>query len=570
VLIKINLKGIIVLSVVFSAVVLLGLTLYDKNSETEPKYVELTQKYSESLSEHANTKAKLASATAELAEKRISFKRLISTLKIVWDKTEPINNTNVLKEFGFENLDKLYFRKFYVKGRPGDPPATYATDISAGYMDADDIPDILISRIVVWPIPNTAILLLSSEKWRDLDEDVRDIPIPGEVAYRIQTQDAFGAMFSGDIDGDGRDDATIGMNSVSLLSSQVDLRDIKDAFDVDASSVGRFRPVKIIDDLDGDGTPEILWQQGDGPVKLFSGQKVLSMKPDGLTYDFSAEPIAEFPNDQNMWINYIYYRLPDLDKDSFPEIGRVSFARAEDRHQLLQIFLSTQGYRGERPIQIKIPRESGYGEPIRIASFGNYTDDDITDFWIQVPQKDFKTYLVDGYKLRAQIRLNKTKISFDDITSLVINSRLSEPHDVSIDHESGLMGYATKAADYDGDGLVDYVFTNGASFTYRGALFVIGGSTMRDWIKNKTSRPHSVNSDCVLKLTSYSQPFSYLAPMEIPAHLDFNSDGIPDLAIGADNDSQGGYATGAVYLVDGKAIGERISEKSRICEGGTH
>ena len=517
----------------------------------------------------------LAKVSLDLIDQKEKERRIIGgILESFVSRSEVVNDIALVQQFGIKPLNEIADKKIIFETPEGVvSPPYYGTDLSAGDMDGDGIGDLLVGRIPVFKSAQTncAFMFLStrvsalSEPSNDSDVelisvDLQDwLPPEDEITFNskssvgeicLKTDDMFGTVFGQDVDGDGRADAMIGRNGRAVLSRTLsNYQDIDKPYELDSLPSSSLRSFKLVDDFDNDGIGDIL-VRANKKVRLLSAKSIFESGASENEFQSAlddATEIAVLPNVGFNRMDFSFYSIPDLDNDQIPEIATID---KNDEFEFAQIFYSADNFTESRSPKITFslqPKGRG-GHEIRLTSIGDFDGDGVADFWLQDPVA-YKAYLITAESVRGSRDNGAEIISIDDIADFVVSSENSVSN-------HGLLGYTKTAADFNGDNLLDFVFTNADMFDGRGALFALSGAVIR----NSETRQVSIQDPTVVGYAPYDNPISWLSPIEIGGPIDMNKDGVPDIMLGADYDLQGGIGAGAIYIVDGAKLGKAISD----------
>lgn len=228
--------------------------------------------------------------------------------------------------------------------------------------------------------------------------------------------------------------------------------------------------------------------------------------------------------------------LPDIDGD-----GAEDFAlRGSDT---LNIYLNTSDHQVRNSLTLT-GLAVGRGH-VLTGGFADYDQDGRGDFWIA--QSGFQ---IDDQRVgRAMLVTAETLMAVASPTADVLDVttvRFLGSSDFSDGDGIGAT-LSLNAGDIDNDGLPDFSITGHHHLNESGALYILLGQDIEEGAAFTITDPR------VLKVRGTE--LSQLAPP--PTHqdsADYNGDGFDDILISADNDYCSGFATGAIYLLDGKKL----------------
>lgn len=143
--------------------------------------------------------------------------------------------------------------------------------------------------------------------------------------------------------------------------------------------------------------------------------------------------------------------------------------------------------------------------------------------------------------------LHKSGHNFED---LIYSSFIGTQTHVMNSSSNGI-GYSLSpsSADFDSDGLDDFVTVTHYEGAFNGALYIMSGANIEEGSIIRTSNP------MVLKIRGI--PNSFLGT-GLDFTFDWDSDGINDIVVGADVDHEAGLGAGAIYILSGKSIGRHL------------
>lgn len=257
-------------------------------------------------------------------------------------------------------------------------------------------------------------------------------------------------------------------------------------------------------------------EEQDGPVVV---------KRHAITSD-AADSVAPFK----------LYPLPDLDGD-----GREEFALIQSDR--IEIYTTDEG------LDVRLVWTiDGVDTLSQIGGFGDYDRDGLGDFWIAQ-----RVYEVDGRKIGRAVlitakRLADNEGSNRDIDQLKAFELLGAADFTDVFGIGATL--SLESGDLDGDSIPDFSVSGHRHLNEAGALYIVLGKDIVPGGRLVITDPS------VVKLRG-----SILAQLA-PPHVhwdatDYTGDGIDDIVVSADGDFCTGFASGAIYIVDGAKLLDR-------------
>jgi hypothetical protein len=335
---------------------------------------------------------------------------------------------------------------------------------------------------------------------------------------------------TGDLDGDGKSDFTLGDELYVSSQMQVDGGVItvgeqgRHTIPLDSAFLRRGDATVLV--TFGDGRLTVWdWDAGAGVLRILHEQAV----------EFQDVP-PEAP--------FRVLPLPDIDGDGNEDIA---LKRADG----LQILTTAQDGSFQPYAMVSgLPRQRGH---IMAGAFGDFDRDELPDFWI-----------VDSGFLEGSQRIGRAFL----ITAKTMQRLAGKTEDVTEVADFTLMGSSAYtnsdglgttlslvAGDIDGDGRPDFSVTGHHHMNEAGAMYILLGKDLR------LGQTTDITDPAIVKLRG--SDMTQLAPP--PVHwdaADYDGDGYDDIVVTADNDFCSGFATGAIYILSGQQIMRHWQELS--------
>lgn len=313
---------------------------------------------------------------------------------------------------------------------------------------------------------------------------------------------------SGDVDGDGKDDFVFGGRLILSASGY----DVSAAIDMQAEET-------------------VFFQSEDGPrlATLQGNTLCVYCLREGSLFLVSALQVSP----TTVSVPYRLFVLPKRGKDTLALLSDTGLA----------IIDFVNGKLGQRAMIAGLPEG-----PIYFGGRGQFLSD-TDDIWLSCPahgcspaEERDRIYLLSG----ARLAMLKGDSTLSDLIAFEItgSSRYS-------DYDGIATTMSPIAGDIDGDGRPDFTFSGHRHMSEAGALYVLLG-------KDITEGGRIVLTDNrIIKVVG--PMMAQLAP---PFHhwdaTDLDGDGCDEIVISADNDVASGIHAGAVYILSGRKITERL------------
>ncbi len=272
----------------------------------------------------------------------------------------------------------------------------------------------------------------------------------------------------------------------------------------------------------------LMWMKSPSVLsKLDHGLRIQSL----VSEDFHDIEIESFENDSGH-VGYPKNKkwgvLPDIDGDGDNEV----FIKYVNR---IEIFWSANLFKQKSQLL------GSYVEQSQIGSVGDFDGDGLLDFWLAIRphHTDGKiggeAYLFLGKNLTGDMSLDDAECKLTG----ALKYTDTDPLGATISPIAG---------DMTGDGKPDFTISGHFHMSWSGALYILPSQNLR-----LTNCDISTDNENVIKILG--EDFSELGPPGYHYdHLDVNSDGFDDLIIGADNDMEAGFASGAIVVIDGQKM----------------
>ncbi len=253
---------------------------------------------------------------------------------------------------------------------------------------------------------------------------------------------------------------------------------------------------------------------------------------------------------------YPLYPFPDIDGDKADEIIVV-------QQRGISFMLSSPDFGAQNSFLISFPIEMNrYSKSrIRIGGIGDFTGDGLPDFWISL--RSYKgggsAWLIDT----SEMLKSAAKRSLEDLK--VFELRGSEDLGTNHDEEADGIGSSVSyhAGDIDGDHLPDFTIASHYNLSYSGSLFILTGKQLQKFLEKGVRESDVLHCDIIRLRAPLA---SELAPPFFHYdNVDFNRDGLDDILIAADNDSESGAQAGAIYILDSAAIKKQVEKYRAAC-----
>ncbi len=244
---------------------------------------------------------------------------------------------------------------------------------------------------------------------------------------------------------------------------------------------------------------------------------------------------------------YMLYPMDDLDHDGSDELIVI--------HQdIISVLFSKSFYNFTKAKIIILPEplKSFPNENLLVGGIGDYNQDGVPDFWISF--RNFRgrgtARLIDGSTLIKDNGKNSVELSDVQLFQLDGYSALS-----MIDDGIG-SSLSYHAGDIDHDGKPDFSIGAHYNLSYTGSLYVLTSANLQKILDKGIFRIDVLN-DKVWRfrpsMTAEAAPGYFHFD-----NVDINGDGFDDIVISADNDSESGPQSGAVYVLDGRKITQKL------------